>query len=148
MEQCPSTASLLCPSARPDMDDSVVYGVVCGSVEEPRVGYLVQPQTVTKELLALANPASPTEVFRFAAPCAGTRCQHFDGSDCRLVTRIVQLLPKVVDGLPPCRIRSQCRWWHQEGKAACRRCPAIISESYQESDTLRQVAEPSPTCGS
>ena len=50
----------------------------------------------------------------------GHACGHFDGRDCpRLATRVVQLLPPVVDGVPPCHLRPDCRWWQQEGKAAC-----------------------------
>jgi hypothetical protein len=132
----------LCPSARPDMDNSVIFGVVRRSLAEPRVGYLEEPQPVSNELLALAEPVNPTEVFRFAATCAGSCCQHFDGSNCRLATRIVLLMPAVVESLPPCAIRPHCRWWQQEGKAACRRCPAIVTESYQESESLRRAADP------
>ena len=121
---------------------SVVLGVVTGTAEVPRVGYLTQPQPVTDELLALADPVKPTEVFRFAAPCAGRGCKHFDGSDCRLVARTVQLLPNVVDVLPPCRIRPSCRWWQQEGKEACMRCPQVVTEIYQPTEQQCQVAAP------
>lgn len=130
----------LCPSAQPEMADSVVFGVIGGTSEEPRLGYLVEPRTVTDELLALTAPVKPTEVFRFAAPCAGNSCQHFDGSDCRLAKRIVQLLPAAEETLPPCRLRPSCRWWQQEGKAACIRCPQIVTETYHPSELLHQAA--------
>jgi len=81
-----------CPSAQPEMAGSVVLGVVGGTVDEPRVAYLAEPPPVTDELLALSGPVKPTEIFRFAAPCTGNACQHFDGSNCRLATRI----PRVV----------------------------------------------------
>lgn len=132
----------LCPSAKPEMDGSVVFGVVGGTVEKPRLAHLVEPQPVTDELLALSGSVTPTEIFRFAAPCAGSACQHFDGSNCRLATKIVQLLPEVVAGLPPCRLRSNCRWWQQEGKAACMRCPQIVTETHHASEQLRQAANP------
>ena len=137
-----TNAQPLCPSAQPEMAESLVFGVVNGTVEEPRVGYLAEPQLVTDKILALCDPVKPTEVFRFAAPCAGTGCKHFDGSNCRLVKRTVQLLPEVVDVLPPCSIRSSCRWWQQEGKAACMRCPEIVTEIYQPTEQQRQVADP------
>jgi hypothetical protein len=132
----------LCPSAQPETEGSVVFGVVGGTVEEPHLAHFVEPQAVNDELLALANPVTPTEVFRFAAPCAGSACQHFDGSNCRLATKIVQLLSKVVEELPPCRLRPNCRWWQQEGKAACMRCPQIVTETYHPSEQLRQAADP------
>jgi hypothetical protein len=130
----------LCPSAQPEMADSVVFGLIGGTDEEPRLGYLVELRTVTDELLALTAPVKPTEVFRFAAPCAGNSCQHFDGSDCRLAKRIVQLLPAAEEMLPPCRLRPSCRWWQQEGKAACIRCPQIVTETYHPSELLHQAA--------
>lgn len=124
------------------MAGSVVFGVVGGTIEQPRLTHLAEPQPVTDKLLALPGPVTPTEVFRFAAPCASSACQHFDGFNCRLATKIVQLLPEVVEELPPCRLRQNCRWWRQEGKAACVRCPQIASETYYPSQQLQQAADP------
>ena len=138
----PHNVPPLCPSAQPEMAGSTVFGVVGGTVEEPRVGYLDDPRPVTPELLTLCWPVKPTEVFRFAAPCAGTACQHFDGTDCRLVAKIVDRTPTVVEILPACRLRPRCRWWLQEGAAACMRCPIIVTENYQPSSDLRQAADP------
>lgn len=133
---------LLCPSAQPTMAESVVFGIVAGTVEQPQLNHLVKPQPVTEELLALAHPVNPTEIFRFAAPCANSACQHFDGSQCRLATRIVEGLPAVVEQLPPCPIRASCRWWQQEGKAACMRCPQIATETFSPSEQLLQASNP------
>ena len=143
MEQAKAAiTSPLCPSAQPEMTDSMVFGVVGGTVDEPRVAYLNEPQTVTADLLTLSSPVKSTEVFRFGAPCAGSACQHFDGSECQLAKRIVHLLPVVVDVLPPCRLRPKCRWWQQEGKAACMRCPQIVTENHNPSKQVRQAADP------
>ena len=132
----------LCPSAQPEMEDAVAFGVVGGTAEKPRLAYFNEPQPVTEELLYLSNPAKPTEVFRFAAPCAGSACQHFDGADCRLAKRVVKLLDTEVDALPPCRLRPRCRWWRQEGKEACLRCPMVVTEVNHPSERLRQAADP------
>ncbi len=133
-----------CPSAQPSMPGAVVFGVVGGTVHEPRVGYLTEPLPVTPELLALTGEVEPTEVFRFGAPCAGGGCQHFDGSSCRLAGKLVQLAPVVTGpSLPPCTIRRTCRWWRQEGKAACMRCPQVSTIEYLPSDELRLAADPS-----
>ena len=134
-----------CPSARPEMRGSAAFGVVQGTVEQPRVGFLEQAIPVSEELLALSGPVAPTEVFRFAAPCAAKACQHFDGRDCRLATRIVQHLPTVVSDLPPCAIRDACRWWLQEGIEACLRCPLVVTESFgtaEIAEELRVAADP------
>jgi hypothetical protein len=137
-----------CPSAQPHMEGSTLLGVVGGSREEPRLAYLAEPKPVTPELLALAGPVPPTTVFRFGAPCAGRGCQHFDGVNCQLVTRIVQLLPPAVDGLPACHLRPECRWWQQVGKAACLRCPLIVTDVRNPSDLMRQAADPNTTAES
>lgn len=131
----------LCPSARENQSDSVVFGIVAGTVEEPCVSYLPKIQPVTDELLALAEPVTPTEVFRFAASCVEKGCVHFDGADCRLAQRIVKGLSEVTDTLPSCRIRQSCRWWLQEGKAACLRCPQVVTDNYSPSEIMAEIAE-------
>lgn len=142
MKRDKAILSLLCPSAQSEMAESVIFGVVSGTTEEPQLAYLTEPQPATDELIALSHPVKPTEVFRFAAPCAKNSCQHFDGLNCRLAMRIVQLLPVVVEKLPPCRIRLTCRWWQQEGKEACKRCPQVVTETYYTSEPILQVANP------
>ena len=138
-------AEVQCPSARPEMEGAHLLGIVEGTAERPRLAYLRRPEPVRDELLALAGGESPTRLFRFAAPCAGHACQHFDGSSCRLAQRIVERLPEAVTALPVCALRPACRWWRQEGEAACRRCPMVVTESYGEiagSDELAAAADP------
>lgn len=132
--------SLLCPSAQPEMKDSRILGVVGGSAEAPEIEYLNEHLPVTQELLAGAAPAKPLQVFRIAAKCEEKACCHFDGSRCNLATRIVQILPAVIEGLPACLIRPDCRWYQQEGKAACLRCPQVITETYEPSDDYKRAA--------
>ena len=133
-----STQNPACPGAQPDMAGSMVLGVIGGTAEAPRLQHLTHPLPVTESVLALAHPVNPTEVFRIAAPCA-VCVQHFDGTQCRLAARIVRLLPTVVEALPACAIRPTCRWWQQEGKAACLRCPQVVTEYHHPSETLRQA---------
>jgi hypothetical protein len=132
----------LCPSAQPDMDGAVVFGVVGGTADEPFVAYLDRPQPVTPEVLALADPVEPTEVFRFAAPCAESGCQHFDGARCGLGQKLARTIPVAVQRLPACRIRSSCRWFSEQGGAACRRCPLVVTTNYRPSSALREAADP------
>ena len=130
----------LCPSARPEMVGSVVFGIGGGTTDAPQVGYLREPIPVTPELLALSRPVEPTEVFRFAAPCAGRACRHYTGSCCSLVKRMVRLVPIAVRGLPVCSLRPRCRWWQEEGRPACLRCPQIVTDSYAAGDAVRRAA--------
>jgi hypothetical protein len=133
----------LCPSAQPDMEGAVVFGVVGGSGAEPRVGYVTERLPVTPELLALTGAVRPAEVFRFGAPCAGGGCRHFDGADCRLAAKLVQLAPAKADAsLPACVLRPDCRWWRQEGKAACMRCPQVVTVNHLPSEEMRHAANP------
>jgi hypothetical protein len=118
----------LCPSAQPDMPNSIALGVMVGTVDEPYFVHFQKPKQVTEGLLALTEPVKPTEVFRFAATCMGSGCVHFDGTNCRLVQQVVENLPTVAEMLPPCHIRSSCRWYQQEGKAACLRCPQVVTD--------------------
>lgn len=128
----------LCPSSLPELPNSKIFGVVEGTIAMPKVTYLSEPLPATPALLAAASPAEPTEVFRIAAPCIVGGCQHFSEGQCQLAQRIVSRLPEVTDSLPDCPIRSDCRWWQQEGKQACLRCPQLVRLSYEASPTLRQ----------
>jgi hypothetical protein len=132
--------SKLCPSAQPGMDNCRVLGVVQQDGPTPRLVYLNELLPATDDVLAMSAPLKPTEVYRLAATCAEHKCPHFDGADCRLATRIVQILPAVVEALPPCTIRKDCRWYSQEGAAACRRCPEVTTVSYDLSPTTREVS--------
>ncbi|MDJ0729011.1 MAG: nitrogen fixation protein [Crocosphaera sp.] len=132
----------LCPSSRPELPNSVIFGVISGTVEKPNVNYLKKTQPVTEKLLKLASPVTPAEVFRTASSCATNKCQHFDGNNCRLAQRVVEKLPITAEKLPPCAIRKDCRWFQQEGKAACLRCPQIITDNYHASELVREVSMP------
>jgi hypothetical protein len=132
--------SKLCPSAQPGMENCTVLGVVQHDGPAPMLVYLNRPVPATPEVLAMAAPLKPTEVFRLSATCAEHKCPHFDGTDCRLAARIVQILPATVDGLPPCLIRKDCRWYSQEGGAACRRCPEITTVTYDVSARTQEVS--------
>lgn len=119
-----------------------LLGVVEFTEEGRRLAYLNEDVAVTEDLLREAQPAQPTEVFRFSGECEQQRCTHFDGTHCQLATRIVQILPPVVDALPVCLIRSSCRWFEQEGRAACMRCPQVATESSDATDEYRRAALP------
>lgn len=134
------TTPPLCPSAQPEMEGARIFGVVEGTARAPRVRYVSEPLPVTPQLLALTEPVPATEVFRIAAPCAATACQHFDGVHCTLAQRVVQMLPLATDVIPPCQIRSECRWWRQEGSAACRRCPQVVTQLQHPTELQAQAA--------
>jgi hypothetical protein len=74
------TSQLLCPSAPGHPGESVLIGVVTGKPDAPRVMPTEAAVEVTPELLSLASPVSPSEVFRFASACRGSACTHFRGT--------------------------------------------------------------------
>lgn len=133
---------LMCPSAQPEMDDSLVLGVFQDTPEGRRLAWIEEPQPATPQLLSLTREVDPRNVFRFAARCEESHCVHFDGKDCQLATRIVQILPRVVDVVPPCSIRPECRWYQQEGKAACFRCPEVITQLENPTAEMLKAALP------
>lgn len=145
MERRGDQDGLLCPSSQPDVESAAIFAVIGGTVDEPVAAYLDEVQPVTQELIDLVAPADPTEVFRFAGPCATTGCQHFDGDACTLAARTVELIaPAAIDGLPPCRIRPRCRWFREQGRSACQRCPLIVTKNYGASEEVRAAATPPP----
>jgi hypothetical protein len=140
----PGERALNCPSAQPGMPDAQILGVVSGTVDEPRLAYLNERVPVTAEILEQASPAAPGEIFRVAARCEESKCIHFDGAHCQLAVRIVKMLPEVTESLPPCTIRPTCRWHQQEGRAACLRCPQIVTLNNNVDERLNLVANAMP----
>jgi len=65
MSRAPNSGrpQLLCPSSDPAMPEAVAFGVVLGSVHEPRLRHLETPLPVTNNLLSLALPAMPTAAW-------------------------------------------------------------------------------------
>ena len=131
---------LKCPSAQPGMGDVQILGVISRDAEEPRVAYLDEVLPASPAVLELAAPLDASQVFRLSARCEEKKCMHFDGHDCQLALRIARMMPEVVDHLPACNIRPDCRWFRQEGRAACVRCPQIVTGANDRDEHLRMVA--------
>jgi len=131
---------LKCPSAQPGMGDVQLLGVISRDAEQPTLSYLDEQVAPTAEILELAAPLPISHVFRLSARCEESKCTHFDGTRCQLAVRIAQMLPEAVDSLPKCTIRPECRWFRQEGRAACLRCPQIVTGTYEADEVLQRVA--------
>lgn len=123
------TSGLLCPSARPESPEAAIFGVVDRSTATPEVRYLREPAPLSDDLLGLLQGASPGEVWRIGAPCAGSGCLHFDGVECSLGERLVQLGSRSAE-VPRCALRAAgCRWFHERGPAACKVCCFVLSDA-------------------
>ena len=134
-----AATGLLCPSAPPLEDEAVLIGVVTGEPGRPRIVPTASAIPVTPQLLELAEPVNPSEVFRFAAKCRGRQCIHFENEACQLAKRSVQLLETVSHQLPPCPIRPKCRWFRQEGREICKRCPQIVTDQFRPWDHMLEI---------
>lgn len=134
------SGKLMCPSAYAGLEESVVLGVVERGTDGPRVAYLNDALPATSDILELAGPVHAGTIFRLAAKCQAASCVHFDGSDCRLAKRIIEGFSSVVSSLPRCAIRPHCRWFHQEGTAACERCPQVVTVNYAASEEIARVS--------
>jgi hypothetical protein len=143
--------SLKCPAAPPHWEDPLVWGIAAGTVEHPQV-IQIPPEPLTPDWLAKAEPYTPREVYRIAARCVKGGCRHWqDGANgaehdgvCSLVERVIAGYPAAVgEKLQPCGIRSVCRWFAQEGPAACRVCPGVVTdlgELPQDAENEKDVA--------
>jgi hypothetical protein len=136
----PMAAGLWCPSARPS--EGIIFGVRVADANVSGIHYLDQLVPVSDEVLKLAEPLDPREIFRFGAPCAESQCAHFTGRRCSLISRIVTTANPVVEDLPACRIRSRCRWFAEEASEACRRCPGIITLQVHPNKAMEIAAAP------
>ena len=102
-----SKRALECPSAQPDMDGARVFGLIGGTVEQPRIQYLKKSAIVTEPLASKLDSIDPTKVFRYAVTCEQSRCQHFSEGQCSLAHRVAQQLPAWLIRHP--RVRSETR---------------------------------------
>jgi hypothetical protein len=134
-----NSGGLLCPSSRGAVKDSVLIGVVTSHADGPRVVPTERAIPVTSEILQMAEPVGPSEVFRFASPCQAGKCPHFKNEACQLAVRSVDLLEAVTADLPKCSIRPHCRWFRQEGAAICKRCPQVVTDQYNPSEAMIQI---------
>lgn len=131
---------LTCPSGQPDMEQARVIGVVAGTPEVPRIAYLKAEAVIPASQLPDVGALAVTEVFRFAAHCEEHRCSQFADGRCSLGQRLVDGVDPVVDALPSCTIRTSCRWFHEQGSAACVRCPQVITLIPRGRDKLSRAA--------
>lgn len=128
--------SYLCPSGR-CLPGNLVIGVVD---ERASITFLGIPQRIDEEFVSAARTTTvpPEARLRFAEECVEGRCAQWDGDGCGLArrARARSMNPPITDTaqneasdqvpLPRCGIRHSCRWWAQEGRAACATCVWVI----------------------
>jgi hypothetical protein len=126
------------------MAEARVIGVLGGSAGAPRIAYLAQEAVIPAAEVPPTPGVDPVEAFRFAARCEDSRCaQHVQGAEggrCGLGQRIVAQLDPVVASLPSCTIRATCRWYAEQGREACLRCPQVVTLIPRDGSRLARAA--------
>jgi hypothetical protein len=123
-----ASSTLSCPSTTARDPDARVFGVVLGGAEAPEIAYLPEPVPLSTIDTPLPPDVNPTEIYRLAGRCAKSDCQHYSGTHCRLGEHVATTLEVVTRALPPCSIRHECRWFHEQRAQACLRCPQVVTE--------------------
>lgn len=126
MSSQPQQADKACPSARAE-PGNLLYGRVNGGVVE-RLG---MPLVVDQSFIDSVSVNGPPEQrFRFAGQCLESGCGQWTGTTCGVIERVLaELAPDAGPApLPRCAIRPTCRWYDQEGPAACGACTHVITD--------------------
>jgi hypothetical protein len=131
----PRETASLCPSA-PATAGAALIGIV---QPDGHVANLPTSLPVDRGFIDRARALGPLERrFRFAAPCEKRRCEHWAGDACGLIGRLLdaaEVHEPLAARPPPCAIRAICRWWDQEGPAACAVCTLVVTDVRAESLT-------------
>jgi hypothetical protein len=127
----------LCPSFT-CVDKALLIGIIG---PDGKVAYLNPAPTVDQKFVDVASQGRPPEQrFRFAAPCVTSSCAHWSGARCAVVDHALSVAEGSTESpaatssepLPRCAVRSQCRWFAQRGRDACKACPSVFN--YQPSE--------------
>jgi hypothetical protein len=122
----------LCPSA-PATAGAALIGIV---QQDGHVANLATALPVDQAFLDVAAEHGPPEQrFRFASPCQKGGCTHWTGGACGLIGNILdeaEAHAPMPTRPPPCAIRAVCRWWEQEGPAACAVCTLVATDTRAE----------------
>lgn len=114
-----------CPSSLGQVGSNLL-GVVNPS---GTVGFFKDPVEVTQEFIDDAGDFENLERrFRFSNKCVQSGCKQWTGKECGVIKAVLALdsIPAKND-LPACSIRSNCRWFYQEGAIACNGCRYVIT---------------------
>ena len=126
--------SIRCPSSRLQ-EGALLLGIV---LEDGTVAFTKDRIPVDEAFVqnATAVGSRPAESrFRFSSPCAKGACRQWTGSRCGVIDLVLsdaraQNHQSPADAsLPSCAIRSDCRWFNQNGAEACEVCVFVVTET-------------------
>jgi len=95
------------------------------------VAYLGEPIKIDADFVAEARMRqSPERRFRFSAKCQEGACQQWTGTRCGVIDKMLEQLGEIDETtLPKCGIRGYCRWFRQNGVAACHACRLVVTDT-------------------
>jgi hypothetical protein len=118
----------MCPST--SVGNSTVF---LGMITPARKVAYVTPQMpldVVRDTLDDSEGALERR-YRFAGPCVTSKCGFWTGEYCGLGAKLVESYQDTGEPqleLPKCAIRRTCRWFAEQGPAACSPCSYVITE--------------------
>jgi hypothetical protein len=123
MEANSNTSKKMCPSYLGKVG-AQLFGVVS---KEGKVQFIT-PLAVTEDFLQQNKDKNNLEQrFRFTGKCVEKGCAQWnkEESKCSLSRKVQNLDFHKETELAFCPIRSQCRWFSQDGKEACFSCNEV-----------------------
>lgn len=120
------SAPKLCPSAT-CQPGNLLLGV---QTAEGGLARILPPPQIDEAFVRAARQAgAPERRMRFVGACAESGCHQWQAGGCSIARRaIAALTDPPAAALPPCHIRGACRWFAQEGRAACAACAFISTD--------------------
>lgn len=115
-----------CPSAIAETGN-----LLYARVDNGRIERLGTPLPLTADFVAaVRSHGSPEQRFRFAGTCQEGRCAQWTGTGCGVIERVLSRMDTVAGEhpLPRCFLRASCRWFAQEGAAACSACSRVVTD--------------------
>ncbi|GGM21537.1 hypothetical protein GCM10011608_02740 [Micromonospora sonchi] len=99
-----------------------------------RVAYVTPPMPAEVALATADAASGPVESrYRLAGPCVTSRCGFWTGDHCglgeRLVASYAETTGEPKTNLPHCAIRRSCRWYAEQGPAACTPCSHVTTDA-------------------
>ena len=121
----------MCPST--SVENSTVF---LGMITPARKVAYVTPQIPIDSVRdTLDDTAGELERrYRFAGPCVTSKCGFWTGRHCGLGAKLVESYQDTGGpslDLPRCSIRHDCRWFAEQGPAACSPCSYVVTEGRQ-----------------
>ncbi len=123
MEAKSNSSKKMCPSYL-GKTGAQLFGVLG---KNGKVNFIT-PLTVTEEFLELNKQKSNLEQrFRFTGKCVEKGCSQWNHveSKCSLSKKVQDFDASSIKNLSFCPIRSQCRWYSQDGENACFSCNEV-----------------------